>query len=1174
MDTVRSLGLDADGRNLIHDRRNLVRYINLKLAALGHELPTDASNRDFLAVAHDLLANHREQSRLLSGHLCPADQRIQDFLDRHLAGEPLVGPVRLPASTFVLDRHGLARELSLPVGGDDLSSPALTSYRIHQGILHNPRNDRRTTKGVFHVAEGGLPIPADKLAVPRKVFGNLMHHAMRPPAEHLRLPFTAGTAGTTATAGGGEPVELFVSLLLRPLVRPEIPGISPAKTMEVRLFAPGSLVSNLDFVESIFGNAGDPSLPENDAALDAGEWTGHTGCVILAPHLVTLTKRELGLPHVDQANERQRKDGMCWSKPDEPYNGGSPFKIACRTTDGVMVTILADNYYGYCKKEVKTQISFSANLSGGCEEEHAGGAIAFASFNLGEEFHGDNNTVLGRGHSFAEACSRYAGKLFDLMPDGHGVDRAYPDVLYMPESVRIELAKSRVTWTHGGVERSLALRPATTFVHPSGYKVRLEKHPGAPTWRLVGTVAEGVYCHKPCTVSGGGKSEISKSINDAMLYGPIFISDVERDLKAVAEIFEHDYSTRFLPHVRPDYVKRASRSVLDPQRSLGSLIKLLTPSTTEFTPEYNRWLGSIAPDIRALAFIIKRFYRPEWGEDWRKHFSVDIVNGQSGHEFKYRGRKLVGSYLRVGQLEGSWRTFKLRQDFIAAMKVPAEDDISVSAVVRSDLLPGLNREHCGDSVKIVANCEYRFFQRPDDAIHRGYDKQAEADMAGAGLFASNYRPLNLDDTREIVEDAIGFSQYSEPMRARLSAALADKAPYVLSSAHPRIVDGKITKNPRYLQVRPDLVNHREKYLAVVGARLFRRLPMEVPVVFPVHAVLPGRRNNPPEPEQNIRELAVYGPLHYQELPELFVDLIASLSGKSPSTTGWGSEGALTKGPFNAVRATADLNNAIVSAILTGGWGFTTPAGHIGPQVQIDHDISLLVPEMWCRMTMAERDPAYLMREGHLERIEDFDHGGRRVLASRLGWRVTSKFVHTFLGRIFDTPAVVFSEQLLRPETQDREAFAAGMELIVESQRQAAQAYLDDGSIEEACPPLAAILQVMARGDWQGRGLDHPELRKLFSRDQLLASTWYRHRLQVQQGRESALWRRHVADLEAFMARPSHADEATRLDLVARLASAKEMLATVAAPEYAARLEGTIGADPMGQAQVQTAARAR
>ncbi len=84
--------------------------------------------------------------------------------------------------------------------------------------------------------------------------------------------------------------------------------------MEIRFFAPASLVSNLDFVETIFGNGGDPYLPENDAALDVRHWTGHTGCVILAPHLVGMRKKDLGLPHFDQATERQRRDGMCWQR--------------------------------------------------------------------------------------------------------------------------------------------------------------------------------------------------------------------------------------------------------------------------------------------------------------------------------------------------------------------------------------------------------------------------------------------------------------------------------------------------------------------------------------------------------------------------------------------------------------------------------------------------------------------------------------------------------------------------------------------------------------------------------------------------------------------------------------------------------------------------------------------
>jgi hypothetical protein len=42
-------------------------------------------------------------------------------------------------------------------------------------------------------------------------------------------------------------------------------GLHPDAAMETRFFVPGALVANLDFVESIFGNAGDPHLPENDA---------------------------------------------------------------------------------------------------------------------------------------------------------------------------------------------------------------------------------------------------------------------------------------------------------------------------------------------------------------------------------------------------------------------------------------------------------------------------------------------------------------------------------------------------------------------------------------------------------------------------------------------------------------------------------------------------------------------------------------------------------------------------------------------------------------------------------------------------------------------------------------------------------------------------------------------
>ncbi len=89
---------------------------------------------------------------------------------------------------------------------------------------------------------------------------------------------------------------------------------------------------------------------------------------------------------------------------------------------------------------------------------------------------------------------------------------------------------------------------------------------------------------------------------------------------------------------------------------------------------------------------------------------------------------------------------------------------------------------------------------------------------------------------------------------------------------------------------------------------------------------------------------------------------------------------------------------------------------MGPRVQIDHDISLLVPEIWCRLTPKERDPRSLIASGHLERLSDFEHGGEKILASRLGYRITHKFVSAYFGRLFDNPAKVFDEAILKPET--------------------------------------------------------------------------------------------------------------------------------------------------------------
>ncbi len=1149
------IGFTANGPAIASpaEENRLREFVNLKLAARGYPIVGDEADYPFLDLGRSLIASFQEKMRLLSDYLCPADASIDAFLRDYLGSE-IVAEVfpdamhLLPSAPLIMERHGIARMLSLPPDEDEFKSSILSSYRVYQGVCHNPASDRRTTEGVFHVAEGGLPVPADKKSVPKAVFARLLKNALTPPLDIMTLPFT----GTSK-----EPAKVFVSLLLRPVVAPEVPGVSPEKSMETRFFAPGNLVSNLDFVESIFGNGGDPFLPDNDARLDAEHWSGHTGCVILAPHLVSLKKKDLGLPNVVDATERQKREGMCWTSPDELYNGGGAFKITCRDKRGIIVTIIADNYYGYCKKEVKTQLSYAANLFGNAEEEHAGGAIAFPSFDLGEDFSLSDYTR-PVDHKFSGLTSRY-GEIFDLQPEGYGIDKHFPDILYVPEDVHIDLHSQLVTWTNESGAQKIPLQPGITYVLPSGYKVEMVKPTAGQRWRLIGTTAEGTFCHKPCTVSGGGKSEISKSLSDAMITAAVLVHNLKKDLDIAWDIINHDFSNRYRNPIEPG---KPGRPLLSSERSLGSVIRLLTPNPA-YTDEYNQWLGTFGRFVRDLVFIIKRFHKPSWGEDWRKRFTVDLINGAPGRQLIYRRQRLVTQYLRVGFTEdGTWRTFSIRKDFAPAKKIQTEDDISASMVVPRSAVAGLHPDLQNPSVKFVKNCEYRLFQRPDDAIIRGYDKRTESDFSQGGLFFSNYEPISRPDAAAMVKDAIRFEQFTPPLRKMLGAFVdGEKPAYVVSSHLPRIVDGKPTKNPRYLQNRPDLEDPRSLYLAQLGARLFRRLPLDAPVLKPVNSVLAGRRNNPPDEAAGIRALAVYNPIHYQELPELFMDFIASLTGKSPSTTGAGSEGALTKGPFNAILPIHDVNAALVSFLLTNYHGFTSAAGHIGRKYRVDHDISLLVPEVWSRMFIPEREPDYLIKNGYLEKIEDFTHEGKLIEASRLGYRITESFVTTFFGRIFSAADTVFSEDMLRPELQSMGDFIDGLDNIIETQRRVALNYFQDGSIDVACPPLKALLNIMAYGVDDGKTITDPSIRSLFTRESLISSDWYQARLDAKAGVDQALWKRHLAYLETFLTKPNYQSELKRLKIEERIAKAKATLAHVSSPGYRESLVGMIGADP-------------
>ncbi len=219
--------------------------------------------------------------------------------------------------------------------------------------------------------------------------------------------------------------------------------------MEIRFFAPGNLVSNLDFVESIFGNGGNPYLADFDAALDVDHWSGHTGCVLLAPHLTTLTKQELGLPHWDHATARQRADGMCWQDPDgalqrrRGLQAHRPRRLRghLHHPGGQLLRLLQEGGEDpdqLCRQSVRPG-------RGGARRRGAG-------LPAGQPRRGvrrGQHAPASRATLFADMVERY-GEIMDLQPEGYGIDKRFPQVIYVPQALRMELNAQRITWEKDG----------------------------------------------------------------------------------------------------------------------------------------------------------------------------------------------------------------------------------------------------------------------------------------------------------------------------------------------------------------------------------------------------------------------------------------------------------------------------------------------------------------------------------------------------------------------------------------------------------------------------------------------------------------------------------------------------------------------------------------------------
>ena len=422
--------------------------------------------------------------------------------------------------------------------------------------------------------------------------------------------------------------------------------------MEIRFFAPGSLVSNLDFVESIFGNGGDPYLPENDA--------GARRHALDRPHRL----RDPGAASGRDSEEGPRAAALRATPPnasgatacagrdaDEPYNGGGAFKITCRDRRGVMVTIIADNYYGYCKKEVKTQISFAANLFGLCEEEHAGGAMAFADLRARAGFLRRPHVSVSRTARFRRrhATARRPGRAAARRLRGRqALSRTSSTCRRTPISA---CAKAASAGSATGTRRSVCrCAPATSTCCRPGSGSAWKSRPAA---RRGGWSASRPRRHAlPQALHGFRRRQVRDLEIDRRrpAEGPVFVATITATWTRWRKSCSRT-SPRSISNRPPDERTRAA----DPEP--GALAGLGDQAADAVAGIHRRAQRVAAPAVRRPC---ANWSSPSSATTGRSGATtgasisrVDRINGFLGHELKFDNQKLV-EQLPARRLRSRW----------------------------------------------------------------------------------------------------------------------------------------------------------------------------------------------------------------------------------------------------------------------------------------------------------------------------------------------------------------------------------------------------------------------------------------------------------------------------------------------------------------------------------------
>ena len=213
-------------------------------------------------------------------------------------------------------------------------------------------------------------------------------------------------------------------------------------------------------------------------------------------------------------------------------------------------------------------------------------------------------------------------------------------------------------------------------------------------------------------------------------------------------------------------------------------------------------------------------------DNWRTHFGVDIVNGSAGHELKLGERTLVGTVLasRIGRgamanLQTASRFYRSGESSTGRRHQLQCCDSSISS--RQSRVGCCPRQEATSLWRTVSSVCFngRTMRSTVDWTNR-----PSLICLSQEISSVIFSPLNSDEVREIIDDAIEFDKFTGPMEEMLLTA--GKQTNKLRCQHCRPAIGRWICRQRTQDIcktDPDMVNARNTYVASRSIQLHRCL---------------------------------------------------------------------------------------------------------------------------------------------------------------------------------------------------------------------------------------------------------------------------------------------------------------------------------------------------------------